>query len=196
MKKHTALLFCGILTMALLLSGCLPAALSTVDEDLEAKKETAWEDALANLDDAWSGLDDDWSAKSHYWQILDSQGEEIFTIDSEAAVQQVDDLIQGDMEWKPASSVEDETALYTYVFMQQKTLLAGQAEDTEREYQEVLRFTVYEESDVMSMTVLEGLNGYLPSTILNLEDLLTIHAKAPEDTAAALRDPAQFAQTE
>lgn len=42
MKKYTLLLFCGILAMALLLSGCLPAALmpqSTPDERLEEKME-------------------------------------------------------------------------------------------------------------------------------------------------------------
>ena len=198
MKKYTPLLFCGILAMALLLSGCLPAALmpqSTPDGRLEEKME-ALETSLSDLENLWDGLDDDWSAKGHYWKILDSQGEEVCTIDSEEAVQRVDDLIQGDMEWKQASSVEDEIVLYTYVFMQQKTLLAGQDPDTEREYQEVLRFTVYEGTDVMSMTVLDGLEGVLPVSILNWEDLLTIHAKAPAETAEALRDPAQFTQSE
>lgn len=156
----------------------------------------ALETSLSDLENLWDGLDDDWSAKGHYWKILDSQGEEVCTIDSEEAVQRVDDLIQGDMEWKQASSVEDEIVLYTYVFMQQKTLLAGQDPDTEREYQEVLRFTVYEGTDVMSMTVLDGLEGVLPVSILNWEDLLTIHAKAPAETAEALRDPAQFTKSE
>ena len=198
MKKYTPLLFCGMLAMALLLSGCLPAALmpqSTPDGRLEEKME-ALGDLPLRSGKSLGRLGRRWSAKGHYWKILDGQGEEVYTIDSEEAVQRVDDLIQGDMECKQASSVEDEIALYTYVFMQQKTLLAGQDPDTEREYQEVLRFTVYEGTDVMSMTVLDGLEGVLPVSILNWEDLLTIHAKAPAETAEALRDPAQFTKSE
>ena len=185
--------------MALLLSGCFPAALmlrpSEPDEALEAKMD-AWENTVQDLEDAWNGLDDDWSAKSHYWQVLDAGGLEICVIDTEAAVQRVDDLVQDDMEWEQASSVEGDTPLYTYVFMQQKTLLAGQDPNAEREYEEVLRFTVYEGTDVMSMTVLESLGDYLPSSVEDWEDILTIHAKPPAEIAEALRNPAQFTEAE
>lgn len=201
MKKYTALFFCAVCgtAMALLLSGCFPAALmlrpSEPDEALEAKMD-AWENTVQDLEDAWNGLDDDWSAKSHYWQVLDAGGLEICVIDTEAAVQRVDDLVQDDMEWEQASSAEGDTPLYTYVFMQQKTLLAGQDPNAEREYEEVLRFTVYEGTDVMSMTVLESLGDYLPSSVEDWEDILTIHAKPPAEIAEALRNPAQFTEAE
>ena len=80
--------------------------------------------------------------------------------------------------------------------MQQKTLLAGQDPNAEREYEEVLRFTVYEGTDVMSMTVLESLGDYLPSSVEDWEDILTIHAKPPAEIAEALRNPAQFTEAE
>ena len=198
MKKYANLFFraaCA-LAMVLTLSGCLPAVLvsrSAPDEALEAKVDE-WEDTVRDLEDAWNDLDDDWSAKGHYWQVLDAGGQEVLVINAEEAVQRVDDLVNGGMEWKQASSVEGEKALYTYVFMQQKTLLAGQDPDAEREYEEVLRFTVYEDTDVMSMTVLESLGDYLPSSVVDWEDLLTIHAKAPAETAEALRDPARFTE--
>ena len=187
MKKYTAVLFCAVcaLAMTLLLSGCLPAFLmmqSVPDEALEKEMEEKWED--------------DWSAKSHYWQVLDAEGREVCLIKGEEAVQRVDDLVEDDMEWAEVSGVEDAAPLYTYVFMQQKTLLAGQDPETEREYEEVLRFTVYEGTDVMSMTVLKSLGDSLPSSVVDWEDILTIHAKPPAETAEALRDPAQFTQSE
>lgn len=194
MKKHTALLLCGVSAMALLLSGCLPAVLvtrSAPDGDQEIADQ--WEDAARDLEDHINSLDDDWSAKSHYWQVLDAEGQEVRIIDAEEAVRQVDDLVQGDMEWERASDAEDGTVLYTYVFMQQKTLLAGQDPDAEREHEEVLRLTVCQDTDILSITVLEGLDGRFPSSLVDLEDLLTFHVQAPAETAEALRDPAQFA---
>ena len=201
MKKYTAVLFCAVcaLAMTLLLSGCLPAFLmmqSVPDEALEKEMEEKWEDAWSELDKTWSELDDDWSAKSHYWQVLDAEDREVCLIKGEEAVQRVDDLVEDDMEWAEVSGVEDAAPLYTYVFMQQKTLLAGQDPETEREYEEVLRFTVYEGTDVMSMTVLKSLGDSLPSSVVDWEDILTIHAKPPAETAEALRDPAQFTQSE
>lgn len=190
MKKHIAPLLCGAAALVLLLSGCLPAARSAPGREQE------WEDAAEDLQDRLDGLEDDWSAKSHYWQVLDAAGQEVCVLDAEEAVRQVDDLLDGDTDWEQASSVEGKTALYTYVMMQQKTLLAGQDPDTEREYEEVLRFTVYEDTDVLSMTVLEGLEDALPDSLADWTDLLTFHLRAPAETAEALRDPARLAESE
>ena len=48
----------------------------------------------------------------------------------------------------------------------------------------------------MSMTVLESLGDYLPSSVEDWEDILTIHAKPPAEIAEALRNPAQFTEAE
>ncbi len=196
MKKYTSLFFCGVCgcIMALLLCGCFPAALfaqSTPDENLEEEMEDNWEDVWS---DAWDGLSDDWNAKGHCWQILDAEGAEVCTIDQEEAVQEIDELVEGDMDWERASSVEDKSPLYIYVFMQQKTLLAGQDPESEREYEEVMRFTVYEDTDVMKMTILDSLGEGFPFSMVDLEDVLTIYAKAPTETVEALRDPGQFSE--
>lgn len=196
MTKYTSLFFCGVcgLAMSLLLCGCVPALLiarSTTDEDLENEMEDKWED------DSWDVLDDDGNVKVHYWQVLDAEGEEVCTIDGVNAVEKVDALVEGDMDWEQAESVENKTPLYQYVFMQETTLLAGQDPDSEREYEEVMRFTVYEDTDVMEMTVLEELNEALSDSLVNLiglEDILTIYAKAPSETVEALRNPTQFSE--
>lgn len=195
MRKYTGLLSCA-LAVALLLSGCLPAPRSTPDQEPEQAPDEQWEGDWDALEDSWSELDGDWSAKGHYWKVLDSAGrEEILTVQGEEAVKRVDDLVQGDMEWDQASGVEDASPLYVYVFMQQKTPLAGQAEEAERAYEEVLRFTVYEDSDVLSMTVLKGLGDALPPSLADWADILTICVRAPAETAEALRDPSQFAES-
>ena len=147
--------------------------------------------------DSWDVLDDDGNVKVHYWQVLDAEGEEVCTIDGVNAVEKVDALVEGDMDWEQAESVENKTPLYQYVFMQETTLLAGQDPDSEREYEEVMRFTVYEDTDVMEMTVLEELNEALSDSLVNLiglEDILTIYAKAPSETVEALRNPTQFSE--
>lgn len=191
MKKYSSLLFCCAcgLSMTLLLSGCLPAVMVAQSETDTEVEEDKWEDA-------WDELDGDWSAKGHYWQVLDADGEEVCKIDGEEAVGMVDELTKGGGDWKQAdSSPEDAKMLYTYVFMQQKTLLAGQDPDAEREYEEVMRFTVYEDSDVLTMVILDGMEDTLPaslSELIDLEDILTVHAEAPVDTVEALRDPQQF----
>ena len=191
MKKYLAPLLCGICAAALL-SGCLPAVL--VSGYAPEEESRAWEDAIDGLEDRVGSLDDDWSTKSHYWQVLDAQGQEVCVIDAEEAVRRVDDLLDGDTDWKDAGAVEGETALYTYVLMQQKTLLAGQDPEAEREHEEVMRFTVYEDTGVLSVTVLKGLEDVLPDTVMDWEDLLTVHVQVPPETAEALRDPDGLAE--
>lgn len=181
MKKHFAPLLCAA---ALLLTGCAaPRDLEDAAEDLE--------DRAAGLEETPEALDDNWSAKTHYWQVLDGAGQEVRTIDCEEAVRRVDGLLEGDTDWAEAGAVEGKAALYTYVMMQQKTLLAGQEPQEEREHEEVLRLTVYEDTDALSMTVLRDLGDTLPE---GLGDLLTFHLQAPPETAAALRDPAGLAE--
>lgn len=195
MKKYRSLLFCGVcgLMMAMLLSGCIPMLLvqSKTDPEVEADMEGKWEDGW---DSAWYSLDDDWSAKGHRWKVLDAGGEEVCVIEDEESIKAVDDLTSGGNDWKSAEAPEDAKVLYTYVFMQQKTLLAGQDPDAERDYEEIMQFTVCEDSNVLTMVIL---NDPLPNSVsemINLEEILTIHAEAPADTVEALRNPQQFTE--
>ncbi len=209
MKKYVSLLFCGVcaLSISLLLCGCFPAVLiaqSAADEDLEdledlEESEDPWEDALEDALDSFNGdiTNEDGSLKLHYWQVLDADGKTICTIDRVEGVRKVDELTQGDMGWKRADSVENKTPLFTYVYMQQKTVQTGQDPDEESEYEEVMRYTVFEDTDVLQMIILDNLSDELPASLVDLaglEDLLTIYAKAPSETVEALRDPDQFAE--
>ena len=71
---------------------------------------------------------------------------------------------------------------------QQETLKAGQAEE-DREYEELVRFTVSAEKDVVTMVILEDLPSLLN---VDLGDFLTFTITVPAETAEALRNPAQF----
>ena len=206
--KRILVLLPALLALSIL-AGCMSTVvISTTDEELREDLNEAWDEVRKDLqedlsgmetdgedfDDVWDeifgNLEDDWSAKAHRWQILDAQGEEVLTVSSEEGVAAIDVLLQEDG-WAFASEESGE-ALYTYVFWQQKTLLAGQAADAEREYEELIRFTVPAEGEVVTMKVLpQSLSG-MEIAGLDLDDLLTVSGKVPAETAEALRNPDQW----
>ena len=85
--------------------------------------------------------------------------------------------------------------LYTYVYWQETTLHAGEDPDAEREYLEVFRTQVRQGSNAVTTEVLsdtlEGVGSFVG--VEGLGGLLTFTAEVPQETADALRDPAQFA---
>ena len=177
-------MFAGcLLALALLLAGCGAGLPGGTEEGAESPEEL--------LD----GLDSDWGTKNHRWQILDDQGNELLTVSEEKAVAEIDGLFQEDG-WQSFSigkEEEAETPLYTYVFWQEKTLLAGQDPKEEREYEEIIRFMIPAEGNTVTMLVLSGLENIKVPEYIDLEDLLTFRSGAPEETLEALRDPWQFA---
>lgn len=183
MKRTFTICLCA-LTLLSLLTACgirLPDP-DALEEDLDSL-ENRLED-LERLEDG---------EKNHNYKILDSQGAELYTVTDEAQVEALDDLLSdpgedADLEEAP----EDEVAC-VYIFRQEKTLLAGQDPETPRDYEELIRFTVYQNQDMITMRVLEGL-GDGKAAGLSLEDLLTFTVSVPAETMEALRDPAQFAK--
>lgn len=186
-----------------LLSGCTVTMPSDPDFQREWKEswKESWEEAFEDLEDL-ENLENVGDAKTHQWKILDAQGEELYHFTEEEAVQEVDALFSADSRWRDCDleswgprTEEAGTPLYTYVFLQEKTLLAGQDPETPRDYEEILRFTVAEDRDTVTMQVLREFSdvALLPQAELVLEDLLTFHVSVPAETAEALRDPARFA---
>lgn len=179
-------MFAGcLLALALLLAGCGAGAPGGTEEGAES------------LEELLDGLDSDWGTKNHRWKILDDQGNELLTVSEEKAVAEIDGLFQEDG-WKSFSigkeeDDEAETPLYTYIFWQEKTLLAGQDPKEEREYEEVIRFMIPAEGNTVTMLVLSGLENIKVPEYIDLEDLLTFRSGAPEETLEALRDPWRFA---
>ena len=79
----------------------------------------------------------------------------------------------GEAETLPEGAVP----LYRYVVYQEGTVLAGQDPAEERPMEELLRFTLYEDSDLMTMEVAPELLGELPL----LGDLLTFTWSLPRE---------------
>lgn len=186
MRKKGVFAGC-LLALMLILAGCAAVVPGTESDETEESAEA--------LEELLDGLDGDWAAKSHRWQILDDQGNELYTVSDEEAAAEIDGLFQGD-DWKSLSlggESEAETALYTYVFWQEKTLLAGQDPKEEREYEEVIRFMIPAEGNTVTMLVLQGLENWKVPESIDLEELLTFRSTVPEETMEALRDPWRFA---
>lgn len=199
--KRLAIL-CALVLSVALLSGCMtPEITSPNDERFQAQFKHDWkqsmdeavedwaEDWEASFEEAakaWDSLDED--GKDHYWKVLDAEGQEAGTITEKEQVEAIDDLLgdDGDVEDRLVEDPGDPA--YSYVYCQRETPKAGQKEE-EREYQELVRFTVSESKDVVTLAILEDL-----PTLLNVDlgDILTFHMAVPAGTAEALRDPGQF----
>lgn len=188
--------------LALVLAAALAGCRVTSPEDPEFQKD--WDESSKEIEDAMEEVKDSWDkvwsgwndenqddAKKHRWEIQDADGSALYTIDADKAVQAIDGLLSDNDEttWHLTSEEPGEAA-YSYVYSQEKTRLAGQDPDAERNYETLMRFTVSKEKDIVTMTILEDLEG-LPK-VPGLEDLLTFSAKVPAETAEALRNPSQF----
>lgn len=133
--------------------------------------------------------------KDHYYQILDADGQELYTVTDDTAVAEIDALInEAGGENADHGSAEGDP-LYTYVYWQETTLHAGEDPDAEREYLEVFRTQVRSDSNAVTTEVLsdtlEGMGDAI--NIEGLGGLLTFSAEVSQETADALRDPGQFA---
>ena len=134
------------------------------------------------------------TVKDHYYQILDADGQELYTVTDEAAVAEIDALINEAGGENAAHGGAEGTPLYTYVYWQAATLHAGEDPDAEREYMEVFRTQVRSDSNAVTTEVLsdtlEGVGEFIQ--IDGLDGLLTFTAEVSQETAEALRDPARF----
>lgn len=185
---------CALALSVSLLAGCM--AVSPGDEEFQEdwdesmeELEDDWSDALDRFQDAWGHRDENGAEKDHYWKIADVSDEEaaiveVGTVTDPEQVKALDDLLSDD-----GRLTEDPgDPAYSYVYCQQETLKAGQKEEN-REYEELMRFTVSASKDVVTMVILEDLPSLLN---VDLGDLLTFTMAVPAETAEALRNPGQF----
>ena len=184
--KRTLTRFLCILSLLLLLTGCKVAAPD--DEEFQDAWDRAWSDVEEDLEERTSD-----AAKNHYYQVLDSQGQELCTVRGEERLEALDDLLDSPGVEREAAPSDGEIAC-VYVFWQEKTLLAGQDPGMEREYEELVRFTVYQNHDLVTLEIVDGLEEIRLPGGVDLADLLTITMSVPAETMEALRDPARFAE--
>lgn len=146
-----------------------------------------WEDKGEEISERFSGIDE----KEHRWKILDADGKEISTVTDKETVKVLDDALCRNDIWE---SLEENPGdpVYTYVYSQEKTLLAWQDPDAEREYEDLLTFTVSASEDVVTLRILGGLEELSLLPGVEMEDILTFSASVPSETAEALRNPSQF----
>lgn len=196
MKKRLAI-FCALALSMSLLAGCTVTSPSDEEfqRDLADSIEDAAEDWAQDLEDAldeaaraWSAQDENGAEKDHYWKILDAEGNEIGTIAEEEKTKLVDGLLNDDGNVGDRLVEYPGDPAYSYVYCQRETLKAGQREE-DREYEELVRFTVSQSKDVVTLVILEDLPSLLN---VDLGDLLTFHIAVPAETAEALRDPSRF----
>lgn len=126
--------------------------------------------------------------KDHYYQILDADGQELYTVTDDDAVAEIDALIGEAGGENAAHGGAERDPLYTYAYWQETTLHAG-------EDPEVFRTHVYADSDAVTTEVLSDVLEEVGEFIRvqDLGGLLTFTAEVSRETADALRDPAQFA---
>ena len=194
MKKRLAIL-CALALSLGLLAGC--SVTSPRDEEFqrdwadsmdEAAEDWA-EDFEDTWDKAWAAWDSrDENGKDHYWKVLDAKDNEVGTVTDEEQVEAIDDLLSDDGHQGDRLTEDPGDPAYSYVYCQQETLKAGQKEE-DREYENLVRFTVSESEDVVTMVILEDMPSLLN---VDLGDLLTFTLTIPAETAEALRDPARF----
>lgn len=135
------------------------------------------------------------AVKDHYYQILDADGRELYTVTDETAVAEIDALINDASGENAAHGGAEGELLYTYVYWQETTIRAGEDPDAEREYMEVFRTQVRADSNAVTTEVLSDTLENVGDAISveGLGGLLTFSAEVSQETADALRDPGQFA---
>lgn len=197
---------CALALSVSLLSGCMPAVVVTSPKDEEFQKDWAdsmeeaaedwaqdWEAAFDEAARAWSTQDENGVEKDHYWKILDVSDEEaamveVGTVTDLEQVKAIDDLLSDDGSQGDRLTEDPGDPAYSYVYCQQETLKAGQKEE-DREYEELVRFTVSSEKDVVTMVILADLPSLLN---VDLGGVLTFNIDVPAEAAEALRNPGQF----
>lgn len=138
------------------------------------------------------------AAKDHYYEVLDSTGAALFTVEDGELAETLDGLLGTPAEDMDTTGPAGDTEpLYTYAYWQEKTLLAGEAPDAEREYEELMRILVPAEGEEIVVQVfpdaaaLEGLNQLTKDTV-DIESLLSAVVTVSPETAELLRNPGQL----
>ncbi len=184
------LTICAALLSLSLLAGC------AVTSPADPKPQEDWDDAAVEAqEDFLEGLQDAPEydgAKAHRWRVLDAEGQELYTITAPEAVAALDEILNDDG-WEQLEKDLADPAC-SYVYSQEKTLLAGQDPDTEREYEDLMVFTVSASEDALTMQILGGEEALSRIPGVDWEDVLTFAVSVPPETAEALRTPEQFAE--
>ncbi len=193
-------LFCALALSLALLPGCMPGIVITSPQNEQLQREfqedweesmedikSDWEDALNEFQDAW-GQDEDGVEKDHYWKILNEEDQEIGTVTDEEQVKAIDGILSDDGQWGWRMTEDPGDPACSYVYCQQETLKAGQNPE-DREYKELVRFSVSASEDVVTIKILEELPALLN---VDLGTFLTFTIDVPAETAEALRDPDRF----
>ena len=185
--KRLAIL-CALALSVSLLAGC--SVTSPTDEEFQKDWADSMDEAAEDVEAAWNNLwdDQDEDGKDHCWKVLDAEDNEVGTVTDPEQVKALDDLLSTDSHQETRMAEDPGDGAYSYVYCQQETLKAGQ-DPADRDYEELVRFTVSADADIVTMVILED----LPSLMgVDLEDVLTFTVDVPAETAEALRDPARF----
>lgn len=138
--------------------------------------------------------------KDRRYEVLDGTGAVLYTIEDGELVDTLDSLLSEPLEdMEHSASTGDVEPLYTYVYCQEKTLLAGEDPDKERDYEELMRVLVPAEGETVVIQVLPDVEGldelegldWLTDAV-GLRDLLTSAVTVSPETAESLRSPARF----
>lgn len=156
------------------------------DEDVWKAWSKSWEAWGEEKKELFSNMDQ----KKHYWKVLDADGQELSTVTDAEMVKTLDDLLSDNGNERLEEDPGD--PMYSYVFCQEKTLLAGQDPKEERGYEELVSFTVSASENVVTMRITGGLEDTFLLPGMNLGDILTFSISAPSETVEALRNPEQF----
>lgn len=137
--------------------------------------------------------------KEHCYQVLDSTGAALCTVTDGPLFDTLDGLLGTPAEdMDQAEAAGDMEPLYTYVYCQEKTPLAGEDPDGERDYEELMQILVPAEGTAIAIQVLPDMDaldavdglGWLTEAV-DLGALLTSAVTVPPETMEALRSPIQ-----
>ena len=187
--KQIWTLFAALLSL-FLLAGCAVTSF----EDPELRKD--WNEAAGEtredfLEDLQNALEDG-GEKARRWRVLDAEGRELYTVTDPEAVAALDEIL-GDDGWDELEQDPGDPA-YSYVYSQEKTLLAGQDPDMEREYEDLMSFTVSASENALTIQILGRLEELDLIPGVDMEDVLTFSVSIPAAAAETLREPGEFAE--
>ena len=133
-------------------------------------------------------------AKDHYYQILNADGTELYTVTDQTAVAEIDALVNDAGGESAQHGGAEGDPLYTYVYWQAPTVHAGETEPA-GEYLEVFRLQVREDSNTVTTEVLADTLEDIGEAVgvEGLDGWLTFSAEVSQETADALRNPAALA---
>lgn len=145
------------------------------------------------------GGEEEQAEKDHYYEVLDSAGAVLYTVRDGELADTLDGLLGEPLEdTERAETAGGVEPLYTYVYCQEKTFLAGEDPDQERDYEELMHVLVPAEGETVVIQALpgvEGLDGLDWLTVaVDLGDLLASAVTVSPETAEALRAPGRFAE--